>query len=819
MRDKKIDIVLQATGEHAWGVGGGWVNAAKHLGILNRAFFPKGRWGDIDPIDDDGLFLYLERPHANCMLLMGMDWHSQMLHMTPEWRSRWIDTKCRKVLYIQESIMNFERLTGKRDMLNAFLSASKLVDAVIYTDPMDKALMEHVEKPSHWMPFGVDTSIFHDSVPLQNRKNNSFFRGKIKPFSKESEYFERRKLLKLLLKYKIVEHAPYTRGKVPPEDLALEFNRYRIAVNLPSVFAGHPTRVTEAMACGCALVTSKTNIPEADRLFIHGEDLFYYETENELVSCITRLIENEELTVKISENGKRKTIDRFSLTSQLEQVTEWVTSLSSDSLSVTLPRAAFIDHYYHRITHSSLFFIRLLSRFYDIDIYWDESPAGKPLLDGKSIGSSKYDVIFVWQCIHCLPTLEPIQNEQVFFLPMYDHSGLKHGSIFLKGPEYISLSQAMHQKLIHEGCKSRYLQYFPEPNDYPDHQRSFSNLKGFFWQRTPDINWSIIKKLLTPGEFESLHVHNAPDSNNCSIEAFPSEWRGMPITSSDWLKERKDYYNLLKGANIFFVPRIEEGIGMAMLEAMAMGMCVVAPRRPTMNEYIHHNVNGLLYDIENPQPLDFSCAEKLGRTARQCIEEGRIKWLKQSRELISDLTGLKDKNIEKVFSTPVSTPNETNSWLPENVREVDQPKLLNFSVEDNLNSINILIGKFARSLCIYISNILIFCKLSLLERVFRKVYRFLILKKNIYIIKKSGLFLSSFYLTHYPDVASSGMHPIHHFLLYGANEGRKPNPFFDPTWYCEQYYDVKQSGMNPLLHYILLGKKEGRSPEPSNFKE
>ncbi len=42
---------------------------------------------------------------------------------------------------------------------------------------------------------------------------------------------------------------------------------------------------------------------------------------------------------------------------------------------------------------------------------------------------------------------------------------------------------------------------------------------------------------------------------------------------------------------------------MSFLEAMAMGKAVVAADNPTMNEYLTHNVNGYLFNPEDPRPI------------------------------------------------------------------------------------------------------------------------------------------------------------------------------------------------------------------------
>ena len=71
-----------------------------------------------------------------------------------------------------------------------------------------------------------------------------------------------------------------------------------------------------------------------------------------------------------------------------------------------------------------------------------------------------------------------------------------------------------------------------------------------------------------------------------------------------------------------------------------------------------------------------------------------------------------------------------------------------------------------------------------------------------------------YYLDRYPDVKRSGMDPLGHYLLYGAPEGRQPNPLFDVKYYLTGNPDVAASGANPLVHFLRYGWKEGRRPNP-----
>ena len=99
------------------------------------------------------------------------------------------------------------------------------------------------------------------------------------------------------------------------------------------------------------------------------------------------------------------------------------------------------------------------------------------------------------------------------------------------------------------------------------------------------------------------------------------------MITSTWFKDKQDFLDVLGNANVFFAPRLAEGIGQSFLEAMARGQCVVAPDNGTMNEYILHGVNGLLYDPEHPAPLDFSRFAILGEAARQSVAAGYDRWL------------------------------------------------------------------------------------------------------------------------------------------------------------------------------------------------
>lgn len=82
------------------------------------------------------------------------------------------------------------------------------------------------------------------------------------------------------------------------------------------------------------------------------------------------------------------------------------------------------------------------------------------------------------------------------------------------------------------------------------------------------------------------------------------------------------------------------------------------------------------------------------------------------------------------------------------------------------------------------------------------------------VIQNSRLFFSRYYLLENQDVAAEGLHPLAHYILHGAAEGRNPNPLFNTKWYLSKNPDVAKNSINPFSHYIRHGWKEGRDPGP-----
>lgn len=327
----RIDIVLQATGHgsHAWSVSHGWVNAARKLGLLHRAFAPAAQWGGTDVGFDDGLYAYLGQPEADIILLLGFDWHSQMLHNNPRWRERWINSPIQKVAYAHESVLRGCSLLGDVAPRRAIISALEVVDRVIYTDIADGVLLETCGKPALWQPFGVDQSVFVAEKPFKRRKARAFFRGKLNAYTNDT-YLDRRELVQFLQGHDVVDLLEYRDKPISPIELVNDFNGYQIALNLPSIFSNHPTRVYEALATGCALVTNATGIESVDTLFENGRELIYYQEREELLEVLQSLSRDSDRAHKLARAGQDRVIAYFTLEHHVGQIVDWLAAAPQD---------------------------------------------------------------------------------------------------------------------------------------------------------------------------------------------------------------------------------------------------------------------------------------------------------------------------------------------------------------------------------------------------------------------------------------------------------------------------------------------------------
>ncbi len=290
-------------------------------------------------------------------------------------------------------------------------------------------------------------------------------------------------------------------------------------------------------------------------------------------------------------------------------------------------RIAFIGHSYHQKTGSSRFWVDLLRQLGTVEQMFGD-PDGHALRGwGVEFDENRYDAIVIWQLHEAFQLLSG-RHPNVVFVPMYD-AMLWAGDFYWK-PAFRSakiacFSWALRREVMRRGAVHAGFQYFPDPSSCAPVE-DFSSLRGFFWYRRKEITPAVVFDLCGDAEFERFTVHDAPDPGHEAESDWTAPRTILRLDRTVWSEDGGDYAAAVCNSNVYFAPRPCEGIGMSVLEAMAAGRCVVAPHAPTMNEYISHGTNGLLYVPGRPSHLDFRAARDIGARARESVERGYDRW-------------------------------------------------------------------------------------------------------------------------------------------------------------------------------------------------
>ena len=303
----------------------------------------------------------------------------------------------------------------------------------------------------------------------------------------------------------------------------------------------------------------------------------------------------------------------------------------------------FISHSFHQQTKSTSFFIEFLQAFGTVSLSWDESwKPGGASADLSDAGG--YDLVVVFQMEHTAIQAAMLGLRNLVFIPMYDSAKYLNSDQWktLRSAKVLCFSSYLHEHIQRLGHRySSYFQYYLNPQLLPE-ITDYSSRRGFLWQRRKEPSWYEIAKLLGTCQLDSFTLHCVLDpGEGDAVLPSPEEQKFHNIHISTWFERQNDLYDLLAQSNLYFAPRLDEGIGMSFIEALSMGMPVVANDAPTMNEYIVDGVNGFLYRSDKLSSLTLGNLDDhkaMGRRAREIAFFGYERWLSDQERLFDFLT-------------------------------------------------------------------------------------------------------------------------------------------------------------------------------------
>ncbi|MGN0855276.1 MAG: glycosyltransferase [Kiritimatiellia bacterium] len=263
-------------------------------------------------------------------------------------------------------------------------------------------------------------------------------------------------------------------------------------------------------------------------------------------------------------------------------------------------KVLFVDHEMHRKTRSAEFFLELLGRDFTVTAHY----YAKCYHTGAAAAMRGNDVAVIWEF--------PLSRRRFYFpgkrnvfVPMYDNewgSYWQWKRIAWSGMGVVSFCDKVSKHARRCGVKNLLdVRYFPDPAGLP--QCAGDSRRVYLWER--DFASRETVERLFP---KAAGYHH-------EIKAANEFW------SAD------EYMKRLAECAIVIAPREKEGIGMAFLEAMAMGKCVVAHDDATMNEYVENGQTGILADFRNPRPIDATRVERVRKALPAAVARFHARWL------------------------------------------------------------------------------------------------------------------------------------------------------------------------------------------------
>lgn len=276
-------------------------------------------------------------------------------------------------------------------------------------------------------------------------------------------------------------------------------------------------------------------------------------------------------------------------------------------------RLLFIDHAMHRTTQSSRFFVDLLKSAFEVREHLYE----RFYRVGANAAMRACDAAVIWEF--------PIARGRFYypgkvnvFVPMYDNewgSVWQWKRIAASGMGVVSFCGKVSAHARWCGVKNLLdVRYFPNPATLP--QTAGDPKRVFLWERG-GISHEQAEKMFPKSDGYELVVKGA----------------------SEFLP-REAYLAKLASCGIVVAPRRKEGIGMAFLEAMAMGKCVVAHDDATMNEYIVDGECGLLVDFNAPKRIAPERVEKARLGVADAAARHWVRWCADAKKIAPFIASL-----------------------------------------------------------------------------------------------------------------------------------------------------------------------------------
>ncbi|MBN2301153.1 MAG: glycosyltransferase [Lentisphaerae bacterium] len=191
-------------------------------------------------------------------------------------------------------------------------------------------------------------------------------------------------------------------------------------------------------------------------------------------------------------------------------------------------------------------------------------------------------------------------SKNLIWIPMWDGVRQRPNSWWRGFPSslrIVAFSRGIAERCEHAGFEYIRLQYFNNPDELAPADFSSGRVL-FYWNRRGLLSKRFLRKFCDVVNVDEVILHDVPDPGyeDARLGAAHILPRSRKLTYCDGFLPAGDYRAIRDRANLFIAPRLYEGVGVALLEALARGAAVFGPDEATMNEYIVNGENGYLFD-------------------------------------------------------------------------------------------------------------------------------------------------------------------------------------------------------------------------------
>ena len=303
-------------------------------------------------------------------------------------------------------------------------------------------------------------------------------------------------------------------------------------------------------------------------------------------------------------------------------------------------RVLFVDHVYHKATRSSAFFVELLRRSLEVEVF-NYDYCYRVKIPPEKIAWA--DVIVYWEFLPSrFRIAEP--GKRCVFVPMYDNewgSRWQWRRIADSGMSVLSFCGRITEHARRCGVKNLLdVRFALPPSPAPGNPRI-----AVLWDRG-QVGLDQVRKLFAPGDLDKLIVVRRP-SGGKPPEPIPDEAHEpyrIELHEGDYLPD-EEYRALLAEPGVYIAPRFTEGIGLSFLEALAAGKIVVAHRDATMDESMEDGVNGCLVDMRNPARIELPPTDSATRLRK--AEARHARWKADESRILDFFAALGDHSACK----------------------------------------------------------------------------------------------------------------------------------------------------------------------------